>query len=92
LSVDVLEKNKQQKTLFFFKTKMCDIPRYKLEDYEDDCFDNEIDGKKGKDLTTLQKEFILQRWKVADIEYLLDEESRKLDRLKKQLVEESSKK
>jgi hypothetical protein len=91
LSVDVLEKNKQQKTLFF-KNKMCDIPDYKLEGYEDHCFDNEIDGKKGKDLTTLQKEFILQRWKVADIEYLLDEETRKLDRIKKQLVEESSKK
>ena len=71
---------------------MCDIPDYKLENYDDDCFDDNIDGKKGKDLTTLQKEFILQRWKVADIEYLLQTETRKLDQIKKQLVEESSKK
>jgi hypothetical protein len=69
---------------------MCDIPRYELKDFEDDCFDNEIDGKKGKDLTTLQKDFVLQRWKVADIESWLLTETRRLDQIKKQLVEESS--
>lgn len=48
-----------------------------IEDYDEDDFDNEIEGKKGADLTTDEKRMVVLTWDISNLEWALYREKEK---------------
>jgi len=60
-----------------------------VDNYDDDCFDDHLTGKLGKDMTRTEKEIVTQQWRIADLESALSREQKVLDELMKKLEQES---
>ena len=66
--------------VFFKKTntkKMTTDFDGNIEDYDEDDFDNEIEGKKGADLTTDEKRMVVLTWDISNLEWALYREKEK---------------